>query len=288
MIKLVVKQSGEYKRENIFYFNISRDGRIYIVTLNNGTFVLEIFKDDSVILKKNLEGISLDTHFYLVDSYDEEIIIVYFEVHVCKLSKYCKESSEIHQICSFILSVNVFHLDESGLLWIGLTEEGIFDDSNPRGKGLIAFHLKEKQFYFNDQFMGMMYECYALQSLNSNLYLCYEEEESIVIAQYHYKVESKTNHKSLCKVLKKHYLNNSEHFNYFDQMLILRNELILINNLEDRLYAFRIEEKKLIELDLMIEGLDREEKKVYRTVGDKIFILNNNKIYLCDYVQRQQ
>lgn len=280
MIKLVAKQIGEYKRENIFYFNISRDGRIYIVTLNNGLFVLEVFKDDSVIFKKNLEGISLDTHFYLVDSYDEEIIIVYLENHVCKLSTYCKESSEIHQICSFILSANVFHLDESGLLWIGLTEEGIFDDSNPRGKGLFAFHLKEQQFYFDDQFMGMMYECYALQSLNSNLYLCYEEEESIVIAQYNYKV-GKTNYK-LCKFLKKHYLTNSEHFNYCDQMFISKNELILINNLEDRLYAFNIEEKKILELDLMIEGLDGEAKKEYRIVGDKIFILNNNKIYLCE------
>ncbi|KXZ13072.1 hypothetical protein P4T89_09990 [Bacillus nakamurai] len=272
MLKLTAKQIGSYERDNIIYFNAGRDDQVFIVTVHDHKLILEVFKGRSLLTKKELNGFSEDTHFYLIDSYNETIVLVYLENHACQLSTYCVKSDEINQICSFILSANVFHLDANGLLWIGLTDEGLYDDSNPEGKAIFAFHVKDKMFYFEGHLKEMMYECYAIQSFESYLYVCFEGEDCIVIGSY------QIGRDRIRTVYE--YLIEDDKYSYCDQLSVSKNRVLLIQNPEDKLFAFHEVNEGLKEADVLIQGIDRKGKTTYRAVQDQIFILNDNVLYL--------
>ncbi|MEC2312349.1 hypothetical protein P9G80_08280 [Bacillus velezensis] len=115
MLELTAERVGSYKREHIIYFNAGRDDQVFIVSVHDHKVILEVMKGSSLLIKKELHGFSEDAHFYLIDSYDDTIVIVYLENHTCQLAAYCVNSNKINPICSFLLSANVFHLGEDGL-----------------------------------------------------------------------------------------------------------------------------------------------------------------------------
>lgn len=272
MLKLTAERVGSYERENIIYFNAGRDDQVFIVSVHDHKVILEVMKGSSLLIKKELHGFSEDAHFYLVDSYDDTIVIVYLENHTCQLAVYCVNSNKINPICSFLLSANVFHLGEDGLLWIGLTDEGMYDERNPQGKAIFAFHTEDRTFYFEDDFKEMMHECYAVQSIQSDLYACFEGEDCCVIG--HYQIEQ-----DRIRTVAEYVLNGVQ-YSYCDQMSVSKNRVLLIQNHENTLFAFHEEHK---ETDVMIHGIDRKGETTYRAVQDRMFIFHDNDLYLVKY-----
>ncbi|MGV2325151.1 hypothetical protein ACTHGW_06065 [Bacillus velezensis] len=275
MLKLTAERVGSYERENIIYFNAGRDDQVFIVSVHDHKVILEVMKGSSLLIKKELHGFSEDAHFYLIDSYDDTIVIVYLENHTCQLAAYCVNSNKINPICSFLLSANVFHLGEDGLLWIGLTDEGMYDERNPQGKAIFAFHAEDRTFYFEDDFKEMMHECYAVQSIKSDLYVCFEGEDCCVIG--HYQIEQ-----DRIRTVAEYVLDGDQ-YSYCDQLSVSKNRVLLIQNHEDNLFAFHEESKGLSEADVMIHGIDRKGKTTYRAVQDRMFIFHNNDLYLVKY-----
>ncbi|MCR9040017.1 hypothetical protein QRX25_18945 [Bacillus sp. L381] len=272
MLELTAERVGSYERENIIYFNAGRDDQLFIVSVHDHKIILEVMKGSSHLIKKELCGFSEDTHFYLIDSYNDTIVIVYLENHTCQLATYCINSNKINPICSFLLSANVFHLGEDGLLWIGLTDEGMYDERNPQGKAIFAFHAEDRTFYFEDDFKEMMHECYAVQSIKSDLYVCFEGEDCCVIG--HYQIEQ-----DRIRTVAEYVLNGDQ-YSYCDQLSVSKNRVLLIQNHEDNVFAFHEESKGLSEADVMIHGIDRKEETAYRAVQNRIFIFNGNDLYL--------
>ncbi|MCP6680737.1 hypothetical protein [Bacillus nakamurai] len=272
MLELTAERVGSYEREHIIYFNAGRNDQVFIVSVHDHKVILEVMKGSSLLIKKELHGFSEDAYFYLIDSYDDTIVIVYLENHTCQLSTYCVNSNDINPICSFLLSANVFHLDGDGLLWIGLTDEGLYDERNPQGKAIFAFHAKERTFYFEDDFKEIMHECYAVQSIKSDLYVCFEGEDCCVIG--HYQIE-----RDRIRTVAEYVLDGDQ-YSYCDQLSVSKKRVLLIQNNEDNLFAFHEENKGLTEADVIIHGIDRKGKTTYRAVQDRIFIFNDNDLYL--------
>ncbi len=85
MLELTAERVGSYKREHIIYFNAGRDDQVFIVSVHDHKVILEVMKG-ALFNQKELHGFSEDAHFYLVDSYDDTIVIVYLENHTCQLA----------------------------------------------------------------------------------------------------------------------------------------------------------------------------------------------------------
>lgn len=121
----------------------------------------------------------------------------------------------------------------------------------------------------------MMHECYAVQSIKSDLYVCFEGEDCCVIG--HYQI-GRDRIRTVAE-----YVLNGDQYSYCDQLSVSKNRVLLIQNHEDNVFAFHEESKGLSEADVMIHGIDRKEETAYRAVQNRIFIFNGNDLYLVKF-----
>ncbi|MFB8735257.1 hypothetical protein ACEQPO_19940 [Bacillus sp. SL00103] len=178
--KITTEKVIDFPKEDLIYFNVGRDEKIYKVFLIDDQLILQVVKDHIIIMNKSLNELDSDSYIYLIQEINDTIVIVFEQDYICKINFLDLKQNNMVEICSFLLGVNTFHLDENGLLWIGMSEEGIFDELNPTGKGIYCINLIIGEMLFEEEFKGIMYECSSIQTLGSELYTSYEEEQKLL------------------------------------------------------------------------------------------------------------
>lgn len=248
-------------------------------------------------MRFHLQGYDEDTYFYLIEIYRENIYVISIENHICQLAAFNKNSHDYQQICSFLISTDVFHIDRMGVLWSGLSDEGIFSDLNPKGQGIFAIDLDSQKPLYTSLFTGRMYECWGLQSDHRNLYACYEDEDDTAIACYSF---SEMNHQGSRPVVlstpkrtsftyedaRKEHLYEDKNYTYCDQLYVSKDKVFLANNHDGVIHAFLINGSSLDPIQVNINGVP-EKQAVYRFSGDILYILAGQCIYICRLIKRR-
>jgi len=274
--KITTEKVIDFPKEDLIYFNVGRDEKIYKVFLIDDQLILQVVKDHIIIMNKSLNELDSDSYIYLIQEINDTIVIVFEQDYICKINFLDLKQNNMVEICSFLLGVNTFHLDENGLLWIGMSEEGIFDELNPKGKGIYCINLIIGEMLFEEEFKGIMYECSSIQTLGSELYTSYEEEQTIVISTFSYDLNPEN---QSCQKKKMYHLDRKE-YRYCDQLYVSESQILLFNNMENKQYAFKIVDDEMFIMKLFLDGIDPSQcDPTYKVVGEYLYILVENKLY---------
>ncbi|MBR0639433.1 hypothetical protein [Bacillus safensis] len=273
--KIATEKVIDFPKQDLIYFNVGRDEKIYMVFLIDDQLILQVVKDHSIIMNKSLNELDSDSYIYLIQEINDDTIVIVFEQdYICKINFLDLKENNMVEMCSFLLSVNTFHLDENGLLWIGISEEGIFDELNSKGKGMYCINLLVGEMLFEEEFKGIMYECSSIQTLESELYTSYEEEQTIVISTFSYDLNLQS-----CQKKKMYHLDKKE-YRYCDQLYVSESQILLFDNMENKQYAFRIVDDETFRMKLFLDGIDPSQcDPTYKVVGKYLYILVEDKLY---------
>lgn len=73
-------------KEDLIYFNVGRDEKIYMVFLIDDQLILQVVKDHSIIMNKSLNELDSDSYIYLIQEINDTIVIVFEQDDICKIN----------------------------------------------------------------------------------------------------------------------------------------------------------------------------------------------------------
>ncbi|MDA7025193.1 DNA-binding protein [Bacillus sp. CLL-7-23] len=185
MKKLIMNKIQKVINDGCF-FHVDNHERMYICKKGNTGISFSI-----IDLSGDIQGFEIneqipceDIILFQQSSDDRRYVFIYSKMYEYKVKVFSADGKEE---CAFSLpsgaSCNL--LDEKQNLWVGLSDEGIYDDENPSGHSVLCFtldgQLKETHI---DQQLSEIYapavdDCYALAEKNGLIYMLYYSDTVI-------------------------------------------------------------------------------------------------------------
>lgn len=178
MKKLIMNKIQKDVNEGCF-FHVDNHERIYIGKKGETGILISIFDLSGDIRRFEInEQIPCEDIILFQQSSDDSYVFVYFKLHEYKVKVFSANGKE-QSTFSLPSGTSCSLLDEKQNLWVGLSDEGIYDDENPSGQSLLCFtldgQLKETHI---DQQLSEIYapvvdDCYALAEKDGLIYMLY-------------------------------------------------------------------------------------------------------------------
>lgn len=154
-------------------------GRLYLGRHQNGSLSFTITEESGDTREVHIdEQIPSEDIMLFQQSSDDRYVLVFFESHEHKVKVFSADGKE-QSVFSLPSGASCSLLDEKQNLWVGLSDEGIYDDENSNGQSMLCFtldgQLKETHI---DQQLSEIYapvvdDCYALAEKNGLIYMLY-------------------------------------------------------------------------------------------------------------------
>lgn len=84
--KITTEKVIDFPKEDLIYFNVGRDEKIYMVFLIDDQLILQVVKDHSIIMNKSLNELDSDSYIYLIQEINDTIVIVFEQEYICKIN----------------------------------------------------------------------------------------------------------------------------------------------------------------------------------------------------------
>ncbi|COD04563.1 DNA-binding protein [Bacillus sp. PW192] len=154
-------------------------GRLYLGRHQNGSLSFTITEESGDTREVHIdEQIPCEDIMLFQQSSDDRYVLIFFESHEYKVKVFSTDGKE-QSVFSLPSGASCSLLDEKQNLWVGLSDEGIYDDENSNGQSVLCFtldgQLKETHI---DQQLSEIYapvvdDCYALAEKDGLIYMLY-------------------------------------------------------------------------------------------------------------------
>lgn len=84
--KITTEKVIDFPKEDLIYFNVGRDEKIYKVFLIDDQLILQVVKDHIIIMNKSLNELDSDSYIYLIQEINDTIVIVFEQDYICKIN----------------------------------------------------------------------------------------------------------------------------------------------------------------------------------------------------------
>ncbi len=160
------------------FFYVDSQGRVYIGKGVKGDITISIYDPSGAVRDFKVKEKIAYNDIQLFQQCENGYVLVYYESYEPKV-KVFSEEGRVKSAFHLPSGVSCCLLDEKQNLWVGLSDEGIYDDENSNGQSVLCFtldgQLKETHI---DQQLSEIYapvvdDCYALAEKNGLIYMLY-------------------------------------------------------------------------------------------------------------------
>lgn len=160
------------------FFQADAQGRVYIGKGMKGDITISIYDPSGDVWDFKVKEQIAYSDIQLFQQCAKGYVFVYYESYKLK-AKVFSEGGRVKSAFQLPSGVSCCLLDEKQNLWVGLSDEGIYDDENSNGQSVLCFtldgQLKETHI---DQQLSEIYapavdDCYALAEKNGLIYMLY-------------------------------------------------------------------------------------------------------------------
>lgn len=149
------------------FFHADAQGRVYIGKGLKGDITITIYDPSGDVRDFKVKEQMAYSDILLFQQCADGYVFVYYESYVPKV-KVFSEEGRVKSAFHLPSGVSCCLLDEKQNLWVGLNDEGIYDDENPDGHSVWCFTLdgKQKEIHIDRKLEEMdataVVECYGL------------------------------------------------------------------------------------------------------------------------------
>ncbi|POM99421.1 DNA-binding protein [Bacillus halotolerans] len=160
------------------FFHADAQGRVYIGKGVKGDITFSIYDPSSVVQDFKVKEQITCSDIQLFQQCANGYVFVYYDSHEPKVKVFSEEGRVRSAFC-LPSGVSCCLLDEKQHFWVGLCDEGIYHDENPKGDSVWCFTLdgKQKEMYIDRKLEEMdapvVDECYGLVEKNGLIYMLY-------------------------------------------------------------------------------------------------------------------
>ncbi|MBV7318707.1 DNA-binding protein [Alkalihalobacillus halodurans] len=160
------------------FFHADAQGRVYIGKGEKGGITLSIYDVTGDIRDFTVKDQIVCSDILLFQQCANGYVFVYYDSHEPKVKVFSEEGRVRSAFC-LPSGVSCCLLDEKQHLWVGLCDEGIYHDENPKGDSVWCFTLdgKQKEMYIDRKLEEMdapvVDDCYGLAEKNGLIYMLY-------------------------------------------------------------------------------------------------------------------
>ncbi|APH66769.1 DNA-binding protein [Bacillus subtilis] len=160
------------------FFHADTQGRVYIGKGEKGDITVSIYDPSGDVRDFKVKEQIAYSDIQLFQQCADGYVFVYYESYEPKV-KVFSEEGRVKSDYYLPSGTSCSLLDEKQNLWVGLSDEGIYDDENPSGQSVLCFtldgQLKETHI---DQQLSEIYapvvdDCYALAEKDGLIYMLY-------------------------------------------------------------------------------------------------------------------
>ncbi len=161
-----------------YFFHADAQGRVYIGKGVKSDMTISIYDPSGDVRDFKVKEQIAYSDILLFQQCTNGYVFVYYESYEPKV-KVFSEEGRVKSAFQLPSGVSCCLLDEKQNLWVGLSDEGIYDDENSNGQSVLCFtldgQLKETHI---DQQLSEIYapavdDCYALAEKNGLIYMLY-------------------------------------------------------------------------------------------------------------------
>ncbi|MED2911594.1 DNA-binding protein [Bacillus velezensis] len=178
MKKLIMNKIKKEVNEGCF-FHVDNHERMYIGKKGKTGIIISIFDLSGDIRRfETNEQILCEDIILFQQSSDDRYVFVYSKLHEYKVKVFSANGKE-QSVFSLPSGASCSLLDEKQNLWVGLSDEGIYDDENSNGQSVLCFTLdgKLKETHIDQQlseiYAPVVDDCYALAEKDGLIYMLY-------------------------------------------------------------------------------------------------------------------
>lgn len=160
------------------FFHADTQGRVYIGKGEKGDITVSIYDPSGEVRDFKVKEQMAYSDIQLFQQCANGYVFVYYESYEPKVKVFSEEGRVRSAFC-LPSGVSCCLLDEKQHLWVGLCDEGIYHDENPKGDSVWCFTLdgKQKEMYIDRKLEEMdapvVDECYGLVEKNGLIYMLY-------------------------------------------------------------------------------------------------------------------
>lgn len=160
------------------FFHADAQGRVYIGKGVKDDLTISIYDPSGVVQDFKVKEQITCSDIQLFQQCANGYVFVYYDSHEPKVKVFSEEGRVRSAFC-LPSGVSCCLLDEKQHFWVGLCDEGIYHDENPKGDSVWCFTLdgKQKEMYIDRKLEEMdapvVDECYGLAEKNGLIYMLY-------------------------------------------------------------------------------------------------------------------
>lgn len=160
------------------FFHADAQGRVYIGKGVKDDLTISIYDPSGVVQDFKVKEQNTCSDIQLFQQCANGYVFVYYDSHEPKVKVFSEEGRVRSAFC-LPSGVSCCLLDEKQHFWVGLCDEGIYHDENPKGDSVWCFTLdgKQKEMYIDRKLEEMdapvVDECYGLVEKNGLIYMLY-------------------------------------------------------------------------------------------------------------------
>lgn len=160
------------------FFHTDPLGRVYIGKGVKGDMTISIYDPSGDIRDFKVKEQAAYNDIQLFQQYENGYVFVYYESYEPKAKVFSKEG-RVKSAFHLPSGISCCLLDEKQQLWVGLNDEGIYDDENPDGHSIWCFTLdgKQKEIHIDRKLEEMdapaVAECHGLAEKDGLIYMLY-------------------------------------------------------------------------------------------------------------------
>lgn len=161
-----------------YFFHADAQGRVYIGKGVKSDMTISIYDPSGDVRDFKVKEQIAYSDFLLFQQCTNGYVFVYYESYEPKV-KVFSEEGRVKSAFHLPSGVSCCLLDEKQNLWVGLSDEGIYDDENSNGQSVLCFTLdgQLKETHIDQQLSGIyapaVDDCYALAEKNGLIYMLY-------------------------------------------------------------------------------------------------------------------
>lgn len=161
-----------------YFFHADVQGRVYIGKGEKGDITVSIYDPSGEVRDFKVKEQIAYSDIQLFQQCANGYVFVYYESYEPKVKVFLEEGRVRSAFC-LPSGVSCCLLDEKQHLWVGLCDEGIYHDENPKGDSVWCFTLdgKQKEMYIDRKLEEMdapvVDDCYGLAEKNGLIYMLY-------------------------------------------------------------------------------------------------------------------
>ncbi len=160
------------------FFHADPQGCVYIGKGEKGDITISIYDPSGDVRDFRVKEQIAYSDILLFQQCADGYVFVYYESYEPKV-KVFSEEGRVKSAFHLPSGVSCCLLDEKQNLWVGLNDEGIYDDENPNGHSVWCFTLdgQQKEIHIDRKLEEMdapaVDDCYGLAEKNGLIYMLY-------------------------------------------------------------------------------------------------------------------